>query len=120
MKFDPIDGAAVGVLPPASFRNAYLTGVLLTLVNPLTLAFWFVAVPGTLGPITDAPRRDLPMICAGVFVGTLGWVMLFSGVLALAGRWRRAWWPALADAIGGVTLLGFAAATLWRLRGSFL
>jgi L-lysine exporter family protein LysE/ArgO len=103
-------------------RGAYAAGVLMTLLNPLTLAFWFVAVPGALGPITEEPSRDLPMICAGVFLGTLGWVLLFAGALALAGhsRYRRPWWPAAADAAGGLTLLGFAAAALWRLRGTFL
>ena len=122
MKTDPLAVEAVASAPPPrnSAGGAYLTGVLMTLLNPLTLAFWFVAVPGAVGPITEEPRRDLPMICAGVFVGTLGWVVLFSGVLALLGRYRRPWWTAFADALGGITLLAFALLALWRLRGSFL
>jgi hypothetical protein len=60
------------------------------------------------------------MICAGVFAGTLGWVVAFAGLLALAGRWRRPRWFAAADLAGGITLLGFALVTLWRLRGPFL
>ena len=92
----------------------------MTLLNPLTLAFWFVAVPGAVGPITEDPARDLPMICAGVFAGTLGWVVLFAGALALAGRWLRPWWATAADALGGLTLLGFALLALWRLSGSLL
>jgi threonine/homoserine/homoserine lactone efflux protein len=126
MTADPLAVAAQGTTQPAyagrGARGAYVTGVLMTLLNPLTLAFWFVAVPGALGPITEEPSRDLPMICAGVFLGTLGWVILFAGALALAGnsRYRRPWWPAAADALGGLTLLGFAAAALWRLRGAFL
>ena len=103
-----------------SVRGAYVTGVLMTLLNPMTIAFWFVAVPGTVGPITEEPTRDLPMICAGVFAGTLGWVVAFAGLLALAGRWRRPWWFAAADLAGGITLLGFALVALWRLRGPFL
>src|SRR5687768_15945486 len=66
MKTDPLDRNVADVQPRASLRGAYLTAVLLTLLVHLTLAFWFVAVPGTLGPITDQPRRDLPMICGGV------------------------------------------------------
>ena len=95
--------------------GAYATGVLMTLLNPLTLAFWFVAVPGVLGPITEGPRARLPMICAGVFVGTLGWVIAFAGTIAVAGRYRKTWWLAAADAAGGATLLAFALAALWRL-----
>lgn len=107
---------------PSSVHGAYVSGVLMTLLNPMTLAFWFVAVPGALGPITEEPRRDLPMICAGVFAGTLAWVVSFAGALALAGsRARRpARLIAVADALGGITLLGFALLALWRLRDSFL
>jgi L-lysine exporter family protein LysE/ArgO len=101
-------------------RGAYANGVAMTLLNPLTLAFWFVAVPGTLGPITEDARAHLPMICAGVFAGTLSWVVAFAGVLAVAGRYRRAWWMAAADALGGATLLAFALAALWRLLRPFL
>jgi L-lysine exporter family protein LysE/ArgO len=125
---DPIVEAELHPPPRVAARNAYLTGVLLTLLNPMTLAFWFVAVPGTLGPITKEPSRDLPMICAGVFVGTLAWVVVFTGLLTLA-MWRarsrgttrrRHAWLALADAIGGFVVLGFAVLALWRLSGAFL
>jgi L-lysine exporter family protein LysE/ArgO len=117
-KADPIE---TGSQRRETVRGAYVTGVLMTLLNPMTLGFWFVAVPGALGPITEEPSRDLPMICAGVFVGTLGWVVLFAGLLALAGRrHRRRAWLAAADALGGATLLGFALLALWRLRGAFL
>jgi L-lysine exporter family protein LysE/ArgO len=125
-KIDPIDEEPPRA-PRVAARNAYLTGVLMMLLNPMTLAFWFVAVPGTLGPITEEPSRDLPMICAGVFVGTLAWVVVFTGLLALAtrstrsrDRQRRHAWLALADAIGGFVLLGFALLALWRLSGAFL
>jgi len=33
----------------SSPRGAYLTGVLMTLLNPMTLAFWFTVVPATAG-----------------------------------------------------------------------
>jgi len=101
-------------------RGAYAAGVLMTLLNPLTLAFWFVAVPGTLGPITGDDRGRLPMIGAGVFVGTLSWVIVFTGTVSLAGRYRKAWWLAAADVAGGATLLAFALAALWRLVRPFL
>ncbi len=47
-------------------RGAYLTGLLMTLLNPMTLAFWFVAVPATLGGIDEGRAGRLPMICVGV------------------------------------------------------
>jgi hypothetical protein len=65
------------------------------------------------------------MICAGVFAGTLAWVVAFNGLLRLASRrarahGRRHLWLATADAFGGITLLGFALLALWRLRRPFL
>jgi uncharacterized membrane protein len=67
------------------------------------------------------------MIGAGVFVGTLAWVVVLTGLLSLAtgrarsrGATRRHEWLAWADAIGGFVLLGFALAALWRLSGAFL
>jgi threonine/homoserine/homoserine lactone efflux protein len=119
IKRDPLAASADQPDRPSA-QTAYFTGVLMTLLNPLTLAFWFIAVPAAVGPITEEPGRDLPMICAGVFAGTIGWVVVFTGAIALAGRWRRAWWTTLADALGGATLLAFAGLALWRLARSFL
>jgi L-lysine exporter family protein LysE/ArgO len=96
-------------------RAGYLTGLLMTLLNPMTLAFWFVAVPGRVALFKEDARHNLPMICVGVFIGTLGWVICFAGLLGWAGRYRRNWWMAVADGIGGVVLLGFALAAAWRL-----
>jgi threonine/homoserine/homoserine lactone efflux protein len=87
----------------------------MTLLNPMTLGFWFLAVPAALGAITQDPANDLPMICAGVFIGTFAWVVAFAGVLAWAGRWRRPWWLAAADAVGGTVLFCFGTIELWRV-----
>lgn len=106
--------------PPAAHRAAYLTGLLMTLLNPMTLAFWFVAVPALVGTIAADAGRDLPLLCAGVFAGTLSWVIFFAGTLAVAGRYRRNWWLALADAGGGAALLVFAVAALLHLIRSLL
>jgi len=113
---DPLAAAK----PVGSHHGAYLTGVAMTLLNPMTLAFWFLAVPGTVGNITTHPRHDLPLICVGVFLATIGWVIGFVSLLSWAGKWRRNWWLAAADAAGGALLLAFAAAELWRFTRSFL
>jgi L-lysine exporter family protein LysE/ArgO len=99
---------------PSSLPGGYITGLLMTLLNPMTLFFWFVAVPSVVGKLSQQPKRDLPMICVGVFVGTISWVIGFAGTLAFAGRWRRSAWMFLADAFGGTTLLAFAAMATWK------
>lgn len=112
-------------------HSSYVTGLLMTLLNPMTLAFWFTVVPAAtavagsvastapascqLTKLTQEATSYLPITCAGVFIGTLAWVCVFSGLLALAGRRKRNGWLAAADAVGGVTLLSFAAVMVWRL-----
>lgn len=97
-----------------SMRSGYVTGLLLTGLNPFTIAFWFVVLPQYAGRISEQPRHDLPIIVLGVFISTLGWVFAFAGLLAFAGRWRRRWWLVAADEIGGTMLLMLAGATLLR------
>ena len=103
---------ARATIPLAGVARAYATGLLMTLLNPMTLAFWFIAVPALAGSVAKGGHAELPLVCAGVFGGTIGWVLFFAGVLALAGRSRRNWWLAAADAAGGAALLVFAAAAL--------
>jgi L-lysine exporter family protein LysE/ArgO len=107
---DPI--STPGAASPAGAGRAYASGLLMTLFNPMTLAFWFVAVPFLAVHGGTGARQHLPLVCAGVFVGTIGWVVFFTGALALAGRFRRNGWLAGADAVGGAVLLVFAAAAL--------
>jgi threonine/homoserine/homoserine lactone efflux protein len=113
---DPLAGPP----PPENSRNGYLVGVTMTLLNPMTIGFWFVAVPEQVVFLAVDPKRDLPTICLGVFVGTICWVLCFSGLLAWAGRWRQNWWLPLADAVGGVALLSLATAGLWHACRSLL
>lgn len=94
---------------------AYLTGIAMTFLNPMTVGFWFLAIPAALGAITKQPGIDLPMICIGVFIGTIAWVIGFAGALAWAGRWRKNGWLVAADALGGAVLFCFAIAQLWRV-----
>ena len=118
-RHDPIRSAEQSGAPALSRARAYTTGFLMTLLNPMTLAFWFVAVPALAGPVAD-DRRHLPTICIGVFAGTVSWVVCFAGTLALAGRFRRNWWLAAADAAGGAALLVFAAFALLSSLRPFL
>ena len=88
--------------------STYLTGLLMTFFNPMTLAFWFVVLPALAAKLTDRPRHDLPFLCFGVFLGAFGWAVSFAAVLAILGRFRRDLWALAADAVGGLVLLAFA------------
>ena len=104
--------------PPAAH---YVTGLLLTALNPMTLAFWFVAVPGAVaGLIADGGTRSggvgaLPLVCGGVFAGAFGWVCFFTTLIGRLGRFGGQRWLGWIDLAGGLTLLAFAVRTIWRL-----
>jgi L-lysine exporter family protein LysE/ArgO len=109
---DPSLGSPASRIP---LRNGYFVGLLMTFFNPMTIGFWFVALPATAGSLSgDAARRQLPLICAGVFLGTVGWVLTFTGTLSALGRFRRDIWLLVADTLGGATLLAFALALFLR------
>src|SRR5438067_1325476 len=74
-------------LPRATLRGGYLAGLVMTFFNPMTLLFWFTAVPAASGSAQS--RTDLPIICIGVFVATLTWVIFFTSTLKWLRRWRR-------------------------------
>jgi threonine/homoserine/homoserine lactone efflux protein len=105
---------SASTLVATSPASGYITGLLMTLLNPMTLGFWFVAVPDVVRKLSQRPTHDLPIICVGVFLGTIGWVIGFAGTLKLSRRWRRPWWIAAADAFGGTMLLAFAGFSIWR------
>ncbi|CAN5601285.1 hypothetical protein BH09PLA1_BH09PLA1_34640 [soil metagenome] len=106
---------AVGAAHSAArIGGGYVTGLLMTGLSPMTLAFWFVVLPKWAGDISQQPRRDLPIIVLGVFVATIGWVVAFSGLLSYAGKWRRRWWMVAADEFGGAMLLALALGAFLR------
>jgi L-lysine exporter family protein LysE/ArgO len=93
----------------------YTTGLFMTALNPMTLAFWFLAVPGAVAKLTPQPRKDLPIVCAGVFLGAFAWVCFFTGIVNHVRRLGKAKWLAAADFAGGSMLLAFALRSIWRL-----
>ena len=98
-----------------TIRRAYVTGLLMTLLNPMTLVFWFVAVPGAVARLTENARADLPLVAAGVFAGALGWVCFFTWLIGHLGRFGRERWLRWVDLAGGIVLLAFAIGAIWRV-----
>jgi L-lysine exporter family protein LysE/ArgO len=98
----------------------YATGLLLTALNPMTLGFWFVAVPGAVASLTGGSRADLPLICGGVFLGAFSWVCFFTWLVGRLTRFGGQRWVGWIDIGGGVMLLAFAVRVIWRLAASTL
>lgn len=104
----------VETAPPPAVQTSFITGLLMTATNPYTLIFWFTAVPNAAGEVDTQTAGKLPIICAGVFVATILWVIGFAGCLKWAGGWRRHLWMVGADAVGGLMLLAFALRAFWQ------
>ncbi|MDB5324267.1 MAG: Lysine exporter protein [Phycisphaerales bacterium] len=118
-------GTAAEDIAPAPARRPpgaahYATGLLLTALNPMTLGFWFVAVPGAVAGLTARPRIDLPVVCAGVFLGAFAWVCAFTALVGHLKRFGGQRWLGWIDIGGGLMLLAFAVRAIWRVAASTL
>ncbi len=104
-----------GEAGPSPRRN-YLTGLVMTALNPMTLAFWFFA-PKMTGV---KEGREMPLLCAGVAAGTFVWVCFFASLMSAAGKKGKARAVALANLAGGLTLLGFGGRAIWQVVRRYL
>lgn len=90
----------------------YLSTLLLTLSNPITI-FSFIALFGGMSAGADFALNAFTLV-AGVFCGSaLWWLALSGGVGILRGRFNAevmGW----VNRVAGVVILGFAVLMLWR------
>src|SRR4051812_18929181 len=97
-------------------RRNYLTGLVMTALNPMTLAFWFFA-PKMTGVKESG---EMPLLCAGVAIGTFWWVCFFAALMSAAGKKGKQRAVALANVAGGLTLLGFGGRAIWQVVRPYL
>jgi L-lysine exporter family protein LysE/ArgO len=93
--------------------RGYFTGLLMTSLNPMTLIFWFVGVAGKATTI-DNPAQNLPFLATGVFISALGWALTFAAIITRIGSMAKHRVMRLANLAGGIILLGFALAPVWK------
>ena len=96
-----------------SIHRGYVTGLLMTSLNPMTLVFWFVGVPGQAANLRD-PTHELPLLSAGVFLGAISWVLFFAGLISFIGGIAKHRAMRLANLAGGVMLASFAVYAIWQ------
>lgn len=96
----------------AGLLSAYLSTLLLTITNPMTILS-FVAVFAGLGLGRGQDYFAAGGLVAGVFSGSaLWWLLLSSGVGMLKDRISRSWMRAVNRASGTI-ILGFGLYSLW-------
>lgn len=109
----PVEAEARREVASGGGWSHYRTGLLMTALNPMTLIFWFVAVPGAAG--AGAAGGGLWAVALGVFAGAFAWVCCFTWLIGHLRRFGGQRWLAWVDFAGGLTLLAFAGRAIWRL-----
>jgi len=95
---------------PASYAQAFLSTLGLTLANPPTILA-FAAIFAGLGLAANADYAAAALVTLGVFLGSAAWWLVLA---AIAGTLRARLGPPLLRAVNvvsGLTILGFA---LWQ------
>jgi threonine/homoserine/homoserine lactone efflux protein len=109
-----------GSISTESLTGAYLSTLVLTLTNPMTILS-FAAIFAGLG-LTEVERgyASASVLILGVFIGSgLWWLLLSSGVGLFRDRFDA---PALKwiNRGAGVMMIGFGLVVLWGLLGEFV
>jgi putative LysE/RhtB family amino acid efflux pump len=101
----------------ASPRRAFATALAATASNPLTIASWaaIFAAASTAGAVAASDGGGgAPLLLAGVGIGSMSWMCLLTGGVALARHSVGDRFVRAVDAIAGVGLLAFGGALAWR------
>jgi threonine/homoserine/homoserine lactone efflux protein len=106
--------------PARSKWSHYVTGLMITALNPMTLGFWFIAVPGAVGSQSSGKSFGLPLVCGGVFLGAFSWVCGFTWLVGHLKTFGGQRWLRWIDFAGGLLLLAFALGAIWRVAVSAL
>jgi threonine/homoserine/homoserine lactone efflux protein len=96
----------------AGLLSAYLSTLLLTITNPMTILSFVAVFAGLrLGAARDYVSAS--GLVAGVFIGSaLWWLLLSSGVGLLNGQINLAW-IRLVNRLSGTVILAFGLYSLW-------
>jgi putative LysE/RhtB family amino acid efflux pump len=95
-----------GRAAPTTLPAALRLSLLLTAANPLTIASW----AGVFAAASVGGRASVPLLVAGVGVGSLAWVLVLAGATSLL---RQGVGPTVArvvDTVAGLGLVGFGLA----------
>ena len=108
----------------ASPRRAFATALAATASNPLTIASWaaIFAAASTAGAVTSGgdaaggadPGGGAALLLAGVGLGSLTWMCLLTGGIALARHSVGDRFVRAVDLFAGAGLLAFGGALAWR------
>jgi threonine/homoserine/homoserine lactone efflux protein len=94
--------------------RAYLSAIVIAITNPLTIILFFAALQAFASQSSPSP------LVAGVFIGSVAWWIILSGVAAVARVRLNAKVLRLSGRLASLTLFALAAFTLLRVAGRLL
>ncbi|HUD71341.1 MAG TPA: LysE family translocator, partial [Dongiaceae bacterium] len=101
-------------VPASARRSAWMSGFTITIVNPMTIAFWLGILAANLASRT---RASVPIEIAyigALALGCLLWTTSVAGALHYGRRVAGGRALRVVSALAGVALLGFGVDFAWR------
>jgi threonine/homoserine/homoserine lactone efflux protein len=102
------------VVPKVPGRSAFVSGFLITIVNPMTIAFWLGILSASLAARTRAPLLVEGLYIASLATGCLLWCFGLAVALHHGRRVARGAGLKLVSFAAGVALLGFGLRFLFK------
>jgi threonine/homoserine/homoserine lactone efflux protein len=99
----------------AGLASLYLSTLLLTLSNPLTILSFTAVFAGVGIGLTPGAGLAALLLVAGVFLGSAAWWLLLSSGVSRLGRRFAAGWMSWVNRLSGAILFAFGAAALLSL-----
>jgi threonine/homoserine/homoserine lactone efflux protein len=95
------------VAEPVGRRSAFASGFLITIVNPMTIAFWLGILSAALAARERAPLVVECLYIVSLAAGCLLWVLTLSTLLHFGRRVARGAALRWVSVVAGVALIGF-------------
>ena len=105
---------AAPAAPAAVNRGAFVSGFLITIVNPMTIAFWLGILSASLAARARAPLLVEGLYIASLALGCLLWCFGLAVALHYGRRVARGAGMKMISFAAGVALLGFGVRFLFK------
>ncbi len=102
-----------------NIREAFLSGMLLSLTNPWALAFW-VSLGGSFVALGLQAASDMPLVFLSFMLGALAWSLVLCGLIERGRGWLSPRLFRFASIACGVLLAAFAFNVAARVVAAFL
>jgi len=104
---DPVNPVEAGGVAAPAARSAFVSGFLITIVNPMTIAFWLGILSASLAARSRAPVAIEMLYIGSLVVGCLLWIAALSVALHFGRRVAGGGFLRTVSMTAGLALFGF-------------